>query len=462
MKNTLLGGGITETTSKIIIAAIITFLIGLGVGYGIGVTVVAPPPPQTTTVTTTVTQTMATTSVATVTKTTTSVATTTTTSVATVTKTPVTLTVIGPWAGEEMKAFMKVLDAFEKTHPNIKVEYRIYRAEDIASIAPPQFAAGMTPGDVIFTAWGWWVKKMAEKGYLYDLSNLVNTSEFIKGIFNPVTLNGKIYGLPFAAWAKPGFWYRKSFFKKYGLEPPKTWDDFLKLLAKLKGILHGPPIVTGDSVGWPISDIVEHFIITFGGPNLQLELIEGKVKFTDPQVKGIFEKYLIPLLKEGYFSKPIEWTRALELWWKGKYALYFMGTWITGMVDDPNDLGFFPLPGCKGVVMGTDYIIVPKFTKHPKEALELAKWLATEGQRVYVGTRAGKFATWLKVSIEDHWKPMQEVYAKIKKMTPLPDLDDSVGGSWQRLFWDQLKLLWVSPDKLDQVLNTLTENFPKK
>ncbi len=433
-----------EAQTKLIIAVIVAFIVGIVVGYGIGLTTAPSQAPQTVTVTTTVTQTTA------------------TTSVATVTTTPVTLTVVGPWAGDEMKAFMEVLKAFEKTHPNIKIEYRIYRAEDLASIAPPQFAANMTPGDVIFTAWGWWVKKMGEEGHLYDLSNLVNTGEYVKGIFDPVTSNGKIYGLPFTAWAKPGFWYRKSFFEKYGLEPPKTWDDFLKLLEKLKNILNGPPIVTGDNVGWPISDVTEHFVITFGGPELQLKLIKGEVKFTDPQVKEIFEKYLIPLLKKGYFSEPIEWTRALELWWKGKYALYFMGTWITGMVDDPDDLGFFPLPGCKGVVMGTDYIIVPKYTKHPKEALELAKWLATEGQRIHVGTKAGKFATWLKVGVEDHWKPMQEVYAKLKDKVPLPDLDDSVGGDWQKLFWDQLKLLWVDPDKLDQVLKTLAENFPKK
>jgi len=139
-----------------------------------------------------------------------------------------------------------------------------------------------------------------------------------------------------------------------------------------------------------------------------------------------------------------------------------MGTWITGMVDDPEDLGFFPLPGCKGVVMGTDYIIVSKYTKYPDEAKLLAKWLATEGQRIHAGTKAGKFATWLKVGVEEHWTPMQEVYAKLKGMTPTPDLDDTVDGDWQKLFWDQLKLLWVDPDKLDEVLSTLTENLPKE
>ncbi len=430
------------TTSKIVFL-IAGLIIGLIIGYGIGYATITP---QQVTVTST----------------------TTVTSQATVitTATPaekVKLIVIGPWAGAEMEAFQQVLNKFTEEYPNIEVEYRIYRAEDLASIAPPQFEAGMAPGDVIFSAWGWWVKEMGEKGHLMDLSGLVNTNEFVSGIFDPVKSGDKIYGLPFTAWAKPGFWYRKSFFQAYGLQEPKSWDEFLQLLDKIKGISGiEAPIVTGDSVGWPISDVTEHFIITFGNIDMQLKLVKGELKFNDPQVKEVFEKYLVPLIKEGYFSEPIEWTKAIEEWWNGKYALYFMGTWLTGMVDDPNDLGFFPLPGCEGVVMGTDYIFVPKYTKHPEEAKLLAKWLATEGQRVHVGTHAGKFATWLKVSVEDHWTPMQVVYEKLSKMKPVPDLDDSVGGDWQKLFWDQLKLLWVDPDKLDEVLNTLTENFPKE
>ena len=56
---------------------------------------------------------------------------------------------------------------------------------------------------------------------------------------------------------------------------------------------------------------------------------------------------------------------------------------------------------------------------------------------------------------------MQDVYRFIQEMEPVPDMDDTVGGDWQRLFWDQLKLLWVSPDRLDEVLTRLAEEFPK-
>jgi len=373
----------------------------------------------------------------------------------------VTLKVIGPWSGAELDAFMEVIKEFEAQHPNIKVEYKTYRAEDLSTILPLQFESGDTPADVI-AMWGWFIAEMGQKGHLMKLNDVINPEEYVPGILDTVTVNGDIYGAPFTAAAKPGFWYRKSFFQKHGLKPPQTWDEFVALLDQIKQI-EGikAPIVSGDSVGWPLSDVTEHFILTFGGKELQLKLINGEVKWEDPEVKDIFEQRLVPLLEAGYFSDPIEWTSAVDLWWKGDYALYFMGTWITGMVEDPNDLGLISLPGVKAMVLAPDYFMVPKYTEHPKEALELAKFLATEGQRVHVGTKSGKLATWKKVSIDDYWEPMKDVAEVVANVESAPDLDDSVGGEWQKTFWDQLKLLWVQPDRLDEVLSTLDAKFPK-
>jgi|GEM_PF-166697 len=404
------------------------------------------------------------------TKTVTSVTTATKTTVKTTTavKTsaaPVTLTIYAPWAGDEKKWFMAVVKAFEKEHPNVKVQYVTMRAEDLAKAMPIQFAAGISPADVIFTPWAWWIIKMAQKGYVEPLNGIINPNEYIQGIIYKVEWNGKLWAAPFTMWLKPGFWYRKSFFKAHHLWVPKNWSSFLKLLQTIKkipGIVN--PIVSGDSKGWPLSDIVEHFLITFGGPKLQIELISGKVKFNSTIVKHILGTYLVPLIEKGYFSKPIDWTTAITLWWHEKYALYFMGTWITGMVPNASDLGFFTLPGCKGVVGGADYAFVPKFAKHLKLALEFVKFAATEGQVIHSSEPSGKVPTWLKAPTSKIWGPMRQIYETILKrhMKILPDLDDSVGGSWQLLFWDQLKLLWVEPHKLDQVLNTLAAHFPYK
>jgi len=376
---------------------------------------------------------------------------------------PVRLVVIGPWSGKEAEYFQAVIDAYKKTHPNVEIEYRTMRAEDVAAVMPVQFAAGIAPGDVIF-GWAWWIVKMGKEGHVVDVSGIINENDYVSGIVDQVKDGSKIYGVPFTMWLKPGFWYRKSFFQKYGLSEPKSYDEFVSLLEKIRGIPGiKNPIATGDGVGWPESDIVEHFLIAYGGPQLQLDLISGKVRFTDPKVRDVFANKLVPLIFKGYFSEPIEWTTAVTKWWAGEYGLYFMGTWITGMVDDPNDLDFFPLPESKGVVGGADYAFVPKYTKNLDAALDFLKFLATEGQVVHASVPSGKIPTWKKAPVESLWPPMQSVYKKIagKGMSILPDLDDSIGGDWQKLFWDQLKLLWVNPGALDSVLKTLEASQPK-
>ena len=375
----------------------------------------------------------------------------------------VTLTVIGPWAGKEAKYFEKVIQAFEAEHPNIKIKYVIRRAEELAQILPLQFSAHTTPGDVIITPWAWFIVKMAKEGHVVDLTGIIKPSDYIDGIVENVMWNGHVYGAPFTMWLKPGFWYRKSFFKKYGLHVPKTWEDFLNLLKKIKkipGIKN--PIVSGDSKGWPLSDIVEHFLLTFLGPDITYKLVHCEVKFTDPEVENVFKTKLVPLIKEGYFSPPIEWTTAIEKWWAGEYALYFMGTWIAGMVPNASDIDFFWLPGDKAIVGGADYAFIPKYTKHLQAALTFLKFLATEGQVIHASTPAGKIPTWKKAPVDKIWEPMQSVYKKVTEagMKIVPDLDDTIGGHWQTLFWDQLKLLWVDPSKLPQILKTLTEQLP--
>jgi len=365
------------------------------------------------------------------------------------------LTVIGPWAGAEKEGFMPVLQAFTKK-TGIEVEYRIYRFEDLVTMLPAQFSAKKTPGDLIFMSGTEWMVKNAK--HLADLSDVINEGEFVPGTLVS-KVNGKLLAGTFTGKIKPGFWYRKSFFGKYGLTVPNTWDEFVTLLQKIK-MIPGikAPIASGDGTGWPLSDVTEHFLITFGGPSLQKDLIAGNIKWESYTVKSIFEK-LVFLLKSGYFSEPTEWTTILKQWWNGDYALYFMGSWITGMVDDPNDLGVFALPGCKGMVFSPDYFNVPIYSKHLEDAKKLAGFLAGREGQTISASLGGHIATNIGVPADVYPPVDREVAELLKGVQSLPDLDDTVGGEFQPAFWDQLKLLWVRPGRLDDVLQVLDEKM---
>ena len=98
-------------------------------------------------------------------------------------------------------------------------------------------------------------------------------------------------------------------------------------------------------MGRPLSDIVEHFLINWGGADLQRDLIDRNVGWQSGDVAVMFKDRLVPLLESGYFSEPVHFIDLLWDWWAGEYGLYPIGSFITGLVADPEDLGVFPLPG---------------------------------------------------------------------------------------------------------------------
>ena len=372
----------------------------------------------------------------------------------------VELVVFSLWGGKEEENFLKALDAFTKK-TGIKVKHVAQTTEGLMVGLPAQFAAGKSVADVVIVPWPAWIKELAKEGHLLEVTGLIDPTKYPESYVKMVTVDGKIYAAPFKAWAKPGFWYRKSFFQQHGLTPPETWDDFLALLEKCKGISGvEAPIASGDGVGWPLSDVTEAFIINRGSPELQQKLISGEITFDDPQVRAVFEE-LVDLLKKGYFSEPDEWTAQIDKLWAGKYCIYFMGNWMTTMpqVKDINDLGFFPFPEAKGVVAGGDWVIIPKYTEHPDEAKQLLQFLAgPEAQEIMV--KAGGFLATNRDVPAEAYKPADKAvvdFLNTPGLVVVMDLDDAVGGEFQRTFWDQLKLLWVSPDALPDILEAIKE-----
>ena len=88
------------------------------------------------------------------------------------------------------------------------------------------------------------------------------------------------------------------------------------------------------------------------------------------------------------------------------------------------------------------------------------KFLASsEAQRLQVA-QGGHIATNIEVSLDSYPEVDRRVASLTVGKNVLPDLDDSIGGEFQATFWDQLKLLWVSPQSLDDVLQAIEAVAP--
>ncbi len=94
----------------------------------------------------------------------------------------------------------------------------------------------------------------------YDLN------DFVPAVMKPLTFDGKVYGLPFAANAMV-LHYRKDLFDKYGIAVPKTTDELLAAAEKLS---------KASEIKYPIALQMGGAAVTAGTFNIALHAQGGK------------------------------------------------------------------------------------------------------------------------------------------------------------------------------------------
>jgi len=128
--------------------------------------------------------------------------------------------------------FMKVMDEFEASHPNVDVEW-IDVATNIREWIYSNMAAGTLP-DIVDTNPTLGLADMADLGAWVPLDDYITPeirARYGQGSWDGGTFRGKIYGLPFYAATRVLFW-NKEIFEEAGLDPekpPVTIDEFFDM-----------------------------------------------------------------------------------------------------------------------------------------------------------------------------------------------------------------------------------------
>jgi len=138
------------------------------------------------------------------------------------------------------KTLLSMIDEFNKAHPKwyIKPEgmgsYSVLKQKLLASLI-----AGNQPE--ISLAYESWISKFynAKKivifdNYVKDKQELNNIKKDLFDVFvKSCTIDGKFVSFPFNK-STPVLYYNKDLFKKYNInQPPKTWEEFIKIAKKL-------------------------------------------------------------------------------------------------------------------------------------------------------------------------------------------------------------------------------------
>ncbi len=277
---------------------------------------------------------------------------------------------------ENRDIFNKLLEKFNQTHKNIRVE-AIYNGQPDEQI--PKIIASVVaekPPDLL-----WYVPQLTGELVKLDaiipledwLDNSPIKAEIDPAMFETMQLNGQIWSVPFAT-NNAAMFYRPSLFKEAGItELPETWAELEKVAKQLTKDTDGDGRIDRYglflSVGkgeWTVF-VWLPFIYSAGGeivrdnlPNLNNP---GAIKALEFGTKLVKDKVAILSAPERGYE--------LDAFLKGKVAMQITGPWTLAQLKQTNvDYGVFPLPKLekRAAVVGGESLFVFKTTPERQRA----------------------------------------------------------------------------------------------
>ncbi|MFC4945292.1 ABC transporter substrate-binding protein [Pseudonocardia sp. GCM10023141] len=225
------------------------------------------------------------------------------------------------------------------------------------SVATEQFRAQLstyltsaTPPDVLAWYAGSVANSYAAQNLLLDVSELwqpggacANFSPALKAL--STSSDGKSIFVPtnYYWWS---IFYKKSAFAKWGVTPPTTWDEFIKLCDTLKarGVV---PLTNGiGPTPWMASGWFDYLNLRINGATYHRELLAGKRSFEDKQIAAVLEQYrrIVPYFHPNQTSWDAQ--QAATPMVNDEAAMYLVGAFATQYFpkEQQDDLDFFSVP----------------------------------------------------------------------------------------------------------------------
>ena len=202
-----------------------------------------------------------------------------------------TLTIFGPWRGEDQVLVESMLAYFEAAS-GVDVSYSSsegYEQQiiiDAEAGSPPDVAVLPQPG---------LIGDLAAKGFVVPLGDETNTwlndnygagaSWAALGTYKGKDGAEALYAFPYKADVKSLVWYSPDNFADAGYEVPKTMEELKALTEKIVADGGTPWCIglgSGGATGWPATDWVEDLMLRTTTPENYDKWVSNELKFNDP------------------------------------------------------------------------------------------------------------------------------------------------------------------------------------
>jgi len=350
----------------------------------------------------------------------------------------VTLSFWQPLAGWEAQPIRDCVEAFNATHPNIKIDESSVPGIVVKLLAG--YAAGRLPE--LYGGWGTDTFDLGLRGVFRPLEELAEAKGLdLRELIMPHYLQscvfrGHVYQIPEHG-CMYGMYYNKRLFKEAGIEePPKTIEELTLYNEKLTKLdSEGNIIQMGfhfDDTGctWT-NDLFAH---AFGGAIFNAE--KERYEFDEGALKAW--TWAQNIAKQVGSDKYINFVAGFGDWGtpgtaflSERTAMLHQGPWMQEHIRqfNPNmDYGWTPWPVAEKMLdklyplayAPIDSLAIPEKTKHPKETFEFLAWFVSwEGQVVYhkgpYGYGAATLCPYKYVTDEKFWKDIGSEFPITKK-----------------------------------------------
>ncbi|MDQ0229243.1 extracellular solute-binding protein [Metabacillus malikii] len=294
--------------------------------------------------------------------------------------------------GEKEKVYLEAVERFKEKHPDVEV-----KTLQIPNDAYKQkFSVAMSGDEApdVFHNWGGgWLKNFVEQDKVLDITADTDKEHFNELALDNSTFEDKVYGMPLSLSIDVIF-YNKEIFEKYGLTPPKTYEEWLSVIDTLnenKVI----PIALANQTKWPGAYYLMNFASRIAGPDLFESALNREGKGFDDEAYIQAGKYIQELVDKNAFNPgfngvPYDEGQGRQLLYSGQAAMMDMTISFLNNVrqeapefEEKLDFFLFPtVPGGKGDQThqgaGTGPVwSVAKNSEHPDLAVELIKELTS-------------------------------------------------------------------------------------
>ncbi|OUM96526.1 MAG: ABC transporter substrate-binding protein [Firmicutes bacterium ZCTH02-B6] len=253
----------------------------------------------------------------------------------------------------------EIIADFMSEHPDAFVEVEALPNEQYKDKITVLAASNQLP-DVGFTWAAGYMTPFVQAGQFAPLDELLDQDglreQFVSGTLQAFAIDGVTYGLPLELNVAPIF-YNKRIFARYGLDVPRTWDEFLHVVEVLRdnGVT---PIALGNGERWTGSLWYMYLADRIAGPDVVNDAINGRIPFTHPGLIRAAEE-VQRLVRMDAFSlgynalsnaeaKAEFLTEQAAMWLIGSWELPQFTTDETVSKEFRDSIGFFRFPVVAG------------------------------------------------------------------------------------------------------------------